>query len=234
MAAKDKPKPKKGKKPKVPAKPKKDSFVTRAKSLVLRSDDSLRGKFPDTILDTFEVREWKHAGAILATDFPEHFKDILKVLEGLKVRKKHITKGGGGKSDLAKDLDRAFRDLKWTPKRWDTAIVVDKHEKQSPTHEVDCYKDRIALELEWSNKDPFFDRDLNNFRLLFDLRVISLGVIITKSDDLAAVFAELGIWSKYGTTTTWMHKLLPRIEGGGGGGCPLLVIGITRKLYTED
>jgi len=32
----------------------------------------------------------------------------------------------------------------------------------SPTHKVDCYKNRIALELEWNNKDPFFDRDLNN------------------------------------------------------------------------
>ncbi len=231
---------KKGKKssrvrvPSSAAKPKKESFVARAQSLVLKSDDSLRGKFPDEVLDAFEVREWKHAGAILATDFPAHLEDILAVLEGLKVRKKHIIKGGGGKSDLAKDLDRAFRARGWAPKRWDTSIVVDKTEKQSPTHEVDCYKDRIALELEWSNKDPFFDRDLNNFRLLFDLRVISLGVIITKSDDLAATFQELGIWSKYGTSTTWMHKLLPRIEGGGGGGCPLLVIGITRKLYTED
>jgi hypothetical protein len=92
----------------------------------------------------------------------------------------------------------------------------------------------VALELEWNNKDPFYDRDLNNFRLLFDLRVISVGVIITKSDDFAVVFRDLDIEDKYGTSTTWMHKLLPRIEGGGGGGCPLLVFGITKKLYSED
>jgi Restriction endonuclease BglII len=30
---------------------------------------------------------------------------------------------------------------------------------------------RVGLEIEWNNKDPFFDRDLNNFRLLFELRV---------------------------------------------------------------
>lgn len=31
-----------------------------------------------------------------------------------------------------------------------------------------------------------------------------------------------------------MSKLLPRIEGGGGGGCPVLVIGIAKDLYIED
>jgi hypothetical protein len=31
-----------------------------------------------------------------------------------------------------------------------------------------------------------------------------------------------------------MSKLLPRIAGGSGGGCPLLVFGITKSLYIED
>jgi hypothetical protein len=63
-----------------------------------------------------------------------------------------------------------------------------------------------------------FDRDLNNFRLLFDLRAISLGIIITKSDELSEMFQSMGkeIWNKYGWSTTWMKKLLPRIEGGAG------------------
>ena len=34
----------------------------------------------------------------------------------------------------------------------------------------------FALEIEWNNKDPFYDRDLNNFRLLFELRTVSVGV----------------------------------------------------------
>jgi hypothetical protein len=87
--------------------------------------------------------------------------------------------------------------------------------------------------LEWSNKDPFFDRDLNNFRLLFDLRAVHVGVIVTKSMDLKDVFTGLGIWEKYGTSTTWIPKLIPRIEGGGGGGCPILVIGITKARFEE-
>jgi hypothetical protein len=105
---------------------------------------------------------------------------------------------------------------------------------ESPTHAVDCFKSRIALEIEWNNKDPFFDRDLNNFRLLFDLRVISLGVIITRCDELQEIFDSLGRGKSYGASTTHMSKLLPRIQGGGGAGCPLLVFGIRRSLYVED
>ncbi len=79
--------------------------------------------------------------------------------------------------------------------------------------------------------DPFFDRDLNNFRLLFELRAISVGVIITRCDELQAIFADLGKGDSYGASTTHMSKLIPRIEGGGGGGCPILAFGITQKLY---
>jgi hypothetical protein len=62
-------------------------------------------------------------------------------------------------------------------KGFETQIVVDRRAIDSPTHKVDCFKNRIALEIEWNNKDPFFDRDLNNFRLLFELRAVSVGVI---------------------------------------------------------
>jgi hypothetical protein len=104
---------------------------------------------------------------------------------------------------------------------------------ESPTHEIDCFKGRVALEIEWNNKDPFYDRDLNNFRLLFDLRAISVGVVITRSDELQDIFDEVGRGSSYGASTTHMSKLLPRIQGGGGAGCPLLVFAIKKSLYDE-
>jgi hypothetical protein len=210
------------------------SFIARSRTASYDSDPDLAGRLPDDVLRTYECHQWKHAGAILATDFPDELNDIIAVLRGLKLHKRYITEKGGAKSLLAKAVDGAFAARGWAAKRFDTAIVVDDNEMTSPTHEVDCFKNRIALELEWSNKDPFYDRDLNNFRLLFDLRVISVGVIITKSDELAAVISDLGKWKKYGTTTTWMSKLLPRVRGGGGGGCPLLVFGIRKTIYTED
>ena len=92
----------------------------------------------------------------------------------------------------------------------------------------------MALEIEWNNKDPFYDRDLNNFRLLFDLRVASVGVIVTRCDELQDIFNDLGRGPSFGNSTTHMSKLLPRIDGGSGGGCPVLVFGISRRLYVED
>jgi hypothetical protein len=52
--------------------------------------------------------------------------------------------------------------------------------------------------------------------------------------DLQDIFDELGRGASYGASTTHLGKLLPRIEGGGGGGCPVLVLGISRLCYVED
>ncbi len=42
----------------------------------------------------------------------------------------------------------------------------------------------IALEIEWNNKDPFFDRDLENFKRLHAEGAISVGVIVTRHTTL--------------------------------------------------
>jgi Restriction endonuclease BglII len=133
-------------------------------------------------------------------------------------------------------FDAFLAERNWVEKKFDTTIKVDGTERESPTHKVDCFKGRVGLEIEWNNKDPFFDRDLNNFRLLFDLRVIDVGVIVTRASNLQQLFKTLGrkVASKYGASTTHMDKLLPRLEGGGGGGCPILAFGITSAKYVED
>lgn len=175
----------------------------------------------------YELHEWRHASAVLRSDFPEEWSDLCANLAEFKVLESHVMAGGGGRSKIAQSHDQAYFDRGWVKKRFDTHIRVDKDTYDTPTHEIDCYKNKVALELEWSNKDPFFDRDLNNFRLLFDLRAIHVGIIVTKAESLRPVFEELGVWPKYGTSTTWIPKLIPRIEGGGGGGCPIFVVGIT-------
>jgi len=70
--------------------------------------------------------------------------------------------------------------------------------------------------------------------LLFELRVVSVGIIVARCDGLQEIFNELGRGSSYGMSTTHMSKLLPKLEGGGGGGCPVLVLGIRKSLYRED
>lgn len=190
--------------------------------------------FPTFITENYEIHEWRHAGAILAQDFPQELNDLIDVLTRFRLRKSWITIGGGNKSQISNWIDSELATKGWLPKNFDTQIVVDKVSLDSPTHEVDCFKNRIALEIEWNNKDPFYDRDLNNFRLLFDLRVISVGIIITRCDELQDLFNSLGRGKSYGNSTTHMAKLLPRIQGGGGAGCPLLVFGIRRSLYEEN
>jgi len=157
----------------------------------------------------------------------------VEVLFAFRLRKEWIEFGGGSKTKLAAWIDSELSARGWSEKRFDTEIAVDGVRIESPTHGIDCFKNRVALEIEWNNKDPFFDRDLNNFRLLFDLRAISVGVIVTRCDELQTLFNRLGRGSSYGASTTHMSKLLPRIRGGGGAGCPLLVFGIRANLYRE-
>lgn len=189
---------------------------------------------PPYIQENYETHEWKHACAILKQDFPNEWNEIVQVLSNFRLLKSWITVGGGRKSKVAEALDGNLGQYGWKEKGFDTKMVVDGYSLDSPTHKVDCFKNRVALEIEWNNKDPFFDRDLNNFRLLFDLRVVSVGIIVTRCDELQDIFDDLGRGSSYGSSTTHISKLLPRIQGGGGGGCPLLVFGIKKSLYMED
>lgn len=189
---------------------------------------------PDFVRENYEVHEWKHACAILKEDFSDEWDDILSVLTNFRLNKSWIKNPGGRKSKVSEYIDKYLYDRGWIEKEFQTKVVVDQNTMDTPTHKVDCFRNRVALEIEWNNKDPFYDRDLNNFRLLFDLRAISVGVIITRCDDLQEIFNELGRGASYGASTTHMGKLLPRIEGGSGAGCPLLVFGISKSLYVED
>jgi hypothetical protein len=190
--------------------------------------------FPKFIRQNYEIHEWKHACAILKHDFPEEWKDLVEVLTGFRLKNSWITEGGGNKSLVSEALDGALSARGWQEKGFETKIVVDETVIESPTHKVDCFKNRIALEIEWNNKDPFFDRDLNNFRLLFELRAVSVGIIITRCDNLQDIFKRIARGGSFGASTTHMSKLLPRIEGGSGGGCPILVFGIKESLYLKD
>jgi hypothetical protein len=189
---------------------------------------------PEYILRNYEIHEWKHACAILHHDFPNEWQDLIDLLLQFKLQKSWVLAKGGSKSQVSGSIDSFLYKRQWVEKEFETSVMVDEALMESPTHKVDCYKNRIALEIEWNNKDPFFDRDLNNFRLLFDLRAISVGIIITRCDHLQKIFTELGRGTSFGNSTTHMSKLLPRIEGGSGGGCPILAVGITNKLFDEN
>lgn len=201
----------------------------------LTSAMSVERFVPEDLRALYEVHDWRNGLAVLSAAAPEEWQDIVAVLRGFRLRHSEIATPGGRKSLIADRIDNGFKALGWREKRFDTRIVVDGVEHVSPTHEVDVFKGRVALEVEWNNKDPFYDRDLNNFRLLFDLRVIDVGVIITRCTELGPLFVEVGRDKQsYGASTTHMDKLVPRLEGGGGGGCPVVAFGIRRAAYVDD
>lgn len=190
--------------------------------------------FPKFIRQNYALHEWRHASAVLRTDFRNEWNDIVAVLTEFRVWKSHIAVGGGGRSQVSTSIDRAFTARGWKERKFATQIRVDQNVYDSPTHKVDCFKNGIGLELEWNNKTEFYDRDLNNFRLLFELRALNVGVILTRCDELQNIFDSLGRGSSYGPTTTILSKLLRKMEGGSGGGCPVLVLGIKKTLYDEN
>ncbi len=117
---------------------------------------------------------------------------------------------------------------------------------EAETHKVDFSKGRVAIEIERKNQNPFYSPDLNTLRRLHELNLISVGVIITRMDELQDILDELppvwsqskrkweGIGKKYAPSTTRWSKLLPRVEAGGAGKCPLLILGITVRCYRDD
>lgn len=186
---------------------------------------------PDDVRDRFECHEWRNAAAVLREAHPSEWEDVLAMLRSFTLPRSWIVNPGGRLSNISAWVDHFLGERGWKETDFETAILVDDDRRDSPTHKVDCFKNGVGLEVEWNNKDPFYDRDLNNFRLLFELRVIEVGVIFTRCDGLQEVFAELGRGASYGASTTHMSKLLPRLEGGSGGGCPILAFGISRSLY---
>lgn len=189
---------------------------------------------PKEIRDTYEIHTIHHPLVILKTAYPNEWNDLIDLLLDFKLYKSDILAKGGRKSPIANKLDSFLYKRGWEEKQFHTKIDVDGNQIDVPTHKIDCFKNKIGIEIEWNNKDPFFDRDLNNFRLLFDLKALNVGVIITRSSDLQTIFKSLSKGDSYGSSTTHMGKLIPRIDGGGAAGCPVVAFGITEKRYDDQ
>jgi hypothetical protein len=198
-----------------------------------------KSSLPVDLTRKFDVFDWRNGLAILRSVHDAELAEVIDVLTRFTLPWSQLAGKGGNKTESAKVLDSSLYKLGWIEKSFETKIVVDGVATDSPTHSVDCYKNRVALEVEWNNKDPFFDRDLNNFRLLYDLRVIDVGVVVTKSTALLQwlqanhkdLQREPGTYS---AATTHFDKLKPKIEGGGAGGCPVVVFSIKPEAYNDD
>ena len=198
---------------------------------------------PGEISRLYEVYDFKHAAAILAQEFPEQFTEVCLAMKQFRFSKEDIIKSGGNESHIPKLFSNILKPMGWQEKKLEAELnVYEVKNKKSKdlkrsfshgTHNVDFLKGRVAFDLEWNSKDQTFDRDLYAFRAFFDFDSISIGILVTRSLELNPIFSKLGILKKYGASTTHLGKLLPRLEAGRNGGCPVLVFGITSALIID-
>ena len=189
---------------------------------------------PEDLRDLYEVHDYRHAAAILMSEFPDEFSELAQALRSFQFTEAQIVAGGGNESAIPKEFSKILRPLGWQHGQLKAALTIDGTAVQTDTHKIDYLKSRIAFDLEWNSKDQTFDRDLFAFRAFFEYDKISVGVLVTRSTQLNDLFRRLGILSKYGASTTHMGKLLPRLRAGRSGGCPVLVFGITDKLLKPE
>lgn len=143
----------------------------------------------DSLIDRgFEVLALHHAEAILTHDMPNALSEIEEVLGNIELPVEELVRGGGGEGQLTQRIRRALAERGWIKHNFEIKKIVDGEEKESVSHEIDHVKyfnsGVFALEIEWNNKDPFFDRDLENFKRLHADGVISIGGIITRGSSL--------------------------------------------------
>ncbi len=138
----------------------------------------------------FDVKTTSHAGAILSQDFENGLDDFCAIMSTFEIRCAEMLQSGGSQAPHTKRLGDTLERHGWRKRNIEVTKTVDGALKSSMTHEIDHVRDfdggTLALEIEWNNKDPFFDRDLENFQRLHGEGAISLGIIVTRGRSLQA------------------------------------------------
>ncbi len=144
----------------------------------------------------FQVLALHHAEAILKHDMAEAVTDLETALSGIAIPAEELVRGGGGEGEMTQRLRKTLAiGHGWKKHCFEIKKIVDGEEKESISHEIDHVKKfktgTFALEIEWNNKDPFFDRDLENFKRLHSDGVISIGAIVTRGSVLQSSLREI-------------------------------------------
>jgi len=211
------------------------------------------GSLPNDILEKYEIYNYNHAIEILSQTFKVEYDDLINVLRSLNISINDIMFPGGNESPIPPKFASILYPIGWREVRIsgdliikffprkgerkgvfsDTEIDRKVIENYIDGHNIDFVKGKIAIDIEWNSKDQTFDRDLFAMRTYYECGVISVGIIITRSESLNDVFKHLGIMNKYGASTTWMGKLLPRLDSRRHGGCPIIAIGIKPSVISD-
>jgi CRISPR-associated protein Csd2 len=166
----------------------------------------------------FEVHSYRNAARILASASPHEFRQLLEALNSFTIATEDMVKGGGNKSQIARNMEALLEPLGWYETRirgdmlFETFTVepnplfgTKRKEKQKLVvprayriqniidgHKIDFVKGRVAFDMEWNSKDQTFDRDLYAMRTFYEAGIIDAGVLLTRDTSLSPLFAEIG------------------------------------------
>jgi hypothetical protein len=144
----------------------------------------------------YQIEFRAHAKAILEADFPEALDELSATLNELTIPIEEIIGSGGGEAKGTQRLRRGLAKRAWNKTKFEIIKTINGAPSESTSHEIDHVRTldgagAVALEIEWNNKDPFFDRDLENFKRLHAEGAISAGIIITRGSVLQDEMKEL-------------------------------------------
>ncbi len=154
--------------------------------------------FDDIIERGFDILTLHHAEAILMHDMSSAVDDLEEVLSSISIPVLELIKGGGGASNFTQRLGNTLaNEYDWPKHHFVLGKTIDGVVKESTSHEVDHVRvfptGTFALEIEWNNKDPFYDRDLENFKRLHSEGAISIGSIITRGESLQDSLKDIAL-----------------------------------------
>lgn len=141
----------------------------------------------------FSVEFHSHAEAILGVDFPQCVQELEDALSAASIPIEEIIAGGGGETKNTQRLRRSLSDAGWRTRTFTIEKKINDVPREAISHKMDHVRViqsqqraacAIALEIEWNNKDPFYDRDLENFKRLHAEGAISVGIIVTRGRSL--------------------------------------------------
>ena len=95
---------------------------------------------PDDITNLYEIYDFKHASAILATEFREEFQEVCAALRTFRFTEEDIIMGGGNESNIPKKFSNILRPMGWKQKQLNAKMLVDDKVIRHDTHKVDYIK----------------------------------------------------------------------------------------------
>jgi len=143
----------------------------------------------------WEIEDKDNALLIAGSYFKKEFKELDDALSKFTIPVTDFIRSGGNQAEPTKRLKKIVDSFDWGKNNVESETKVVFSDKslepittKAVSHEIDhlgtdSRKERkFSLEIEWNNKDEFFDRDFAAVKGLYEMGVIEFGIIILKGD----------------------------------------------------